>query len=327
MLWVLKIVSPETLHAFAKTLVTYHQPVEPPKISLALHDSPLSAAHPSTTVGACSTRAPSVQPSGVAPLRNTNASSPQICHSCSGPITPAEINFCKAHPARFAGKDLCRSCQKFAPPAKKSSAPIAPKKLELNPSHPQAPSGPIPPSQSSPQSCQTCSGPLAPAEVLFCKDREARFGGKLLCRRCQASQFPTKNPKLKTQNSAEHSLQSRHSQPQPQNPSVRITIAPRAPQPKPHSQNPAPGPVQASPADNAQTQTWEERYNEIKIAHPRAYEEWTPSEEAKLIELFKSRTPIRSIAQTLDRQPGGIRARLKRLNLLEPSKGRTVTGI
>jgi hypothetical protein len=47
MLWVLKIVSPETLHAFAKTLVTYHQPVEPPKISMALHDASVGAAHPS----------------------------------------------------------------------------------------------------------------------------------------------------------------------------------------------------------------------------------------------------------------------------------------
>jgi hypothetical protein len=108
---------------------------------------------------------------------------------------------------------------------------------------------------------------------------------------------------------------------------VKITIAPRAPQAKPHSPNSAPNPVKAIKGDAAQTQTWEERMNGIKTAHPRAYEEWTPSEEAKLIELFKNRTPIRSIADALDRQPGGIRARLIRLKLLERTKGKAAVGI
>jgi hypothetical protein len=232
--------------------------------------------------------------------------SAQTCDVCNGRITPAEINFCKVHAARFAAQDLCRSCQKFAPPTKKSSAPIAPKKLDLNPSQQSAPSAPNQRSESSPESCETCSGAVSSAEIDYCKAHATRFEGKQLCRRCQAPQ---------------------PSQSQAPKPAVRITIAPRVPEKKTHSQNAAPNPVKASPTGNAQTQTWEERYYEIKIAHPRAYEEWTPSEEAKLVGLFKNRTPIRSIAQTLYRRPGGIRARLIKLKLLEPSKGRAAVGI
>lgn len=49
-LWLLKIISPETLHAFAKTLVTYHQPVEPLQKPIALRDAPRTTP-PQTTVG------------------------------------------------------------------------------------------------------------------------------------------------------------------------------------------------------------------------------------------------------------------------------------
>jgi hypothetical protein len=108
---------------------------------------------------------------------------------------------------------------------------------------------------------------------------------------------------------------------------VKITIAPRAPEKELNSESTALIPGKAPLPRAAQTQTWEDRYNEIKIAHPRAYEEWTPFEEAKFIELFQNRTPIRSIADALDRQHDGVRARLIRLKVLEPTKGKAAVGI
>jgi hypothetical protein len=200
-LWVLKIISPEILHAFAKTLLTYHQPLDPPKDFVAVRELP-----------------PLVSASSPLPQVSPNAS--RLCQSCTGTLSSAEIRYCKVHESSFGGKFLCRSCQ-----------------------------------------------------------------------------------------------------PRPQKPALQVTIPLRAPQGATRSQNPASNPIKAPKAGAAETKTWEERMNQIKIAHPRAYKEWTPAEEARLTELFKRRNPIRSIADALDRQPGGIRARLIKLNLLEPTKG------
>jgi hypothetical protein len=200
-LWVLKIISPETLHAFAKTLVTFHQPADPRKDLTTLRELP--------------------------PVVSAPAQFPQVSSNTS-------------------------------------------------------------------TLCQSCTRKLSSAEVQYCKVHESRFQGKLLCRSCQ---------------------------PRPQKPTVQVTIRPRPTQGTTRSQNPPSNPVKAPQAGSPETKTWEQQVHQIRIAHPRAYAEWTPAEEAKLTELFKRRDPIRSIAQALDRQPGGIRARLIKLNLLEPTKG------
>ena len=56
--------------------------------------------------------------------------------------------------------------------------------------------------------------------------------------------------------------------------------------------------------------------NEIKITHPRAYEEWTTAEDNRLRDLFRQRATIPAIANALQRQPTAIRARFKKFNLL-----------
>jgi hypothetical protein len=337
-LWLLKIVSPETLHAFAKTLVTYHQPVELPTNSFALHDAPLGAAPPSTvgaervarnptTVGSRSIRDPNVQlaqvlakksastPRGQTTPTNPsacNASPSHTCHACSGPITSAEINFCKTHAARFAGKHLCRSCQKFAPPAKKTSAPpstVGAERVSARDNNRTC-------VRSTPHSIYT---PLVhPSGVAPISKKQNPAPEHEAGRSSGLSE--TQNSKLKTQNSAAHS------RPPQQKPTVRITIAPRAPEAKTHAQNP-PRPVQASPTGAAETKTWEERMNEIKTAHPRAYEEWTTAEENRLRDLFRQRATITAIANALQRQPSAIRARLKKFNLLQTASGRPVVDI
>lgn len=59
------------------------------------------------------------------------------------------------------------------------------------------------------------------------------------------------------------------------------------------------------------------RIAEIKKESPHAYQEWSSEEEAKLKEHFSRGIPIEDIAVLFQRQEGGIKARLKRLGLIE----------
>lgn len=54
---------------------------------------------------------------------------------------------------------------------------------------------------------------------------------------------------------------------------------------------------------------------DIRKQYPRAYEEWTEDEEARLKEMFEEQREIADIANFLERQPGAIRSRLSKLNL------------
>ena len=51
--------------------------------------------------------------------------------------------------------------------------------------------------------------------------------------------------------------------------------------------------------------------------YKRAYEPWNKEEEKRLSMLYKQGATIQELAQELQRQPGGIRARLKKLGLTE----------
>lgn len=55
--------------------------------------------------------------------------------------------------------------------------------------------------------------------------------------------------------------------------------------------------------------------SDIRKQYPRAYEEWTEDEEARLQEMFEEQKEIADIAKFLERQPGAIRSRLAKLNL------------
>lgn len=56
---------------------------------------------------------------------------------------------------------------------------------------------------------------------------------------------------------------------------------------------------------------------EIKEEHPMAYEHWDEKQEEQLIKLFNEQKSISDIAKIMQRKPGGIRARLKKLKLIE----------
>jgi len=55
----------------------------------------------------------------------------------------------------------------------------------------------------------------------------------------------------------------------------------------------------------------------IRKSHKRAYEPWNKDEEKRLSILYKQGATIQELVQELQRQPGGIRSRLKKLGLTE----------
>jgi hypothetical protein len=75
-----------------------------------------------------------------------------------------------------------------------------------------------------------------------------------------------------------------------------------------------PGPTVASEAKPAKS--YEERMAEIHEKHPRAYEPWEEEEDADLTRFFKAGMTVMIIAHKLQRQPGAIGSRLKKLGLL-----------
>jgi len=56
--------------------------------------------------------------------------------------------------------------------------------------------------------------------------------------------------------------------------------------------------------------------DELRIDHKQAYKKWKEPEETRLKALFHENIPILEIAETLGRQVGGIRSRLKKLGLI-----------
>lgn len=103
---IMKVVSSDTLVAFASHLVACHKP----------------APHPEPLVNAVNA-APKCSSPG--------ASATEKCQGCGGKLSTAEADFCLERKARFAGQVLCRKCQKLAPqrmlPQDQGDAPNASK--------------------------------------------------------------------------------------------------------------------------------------------------------------------------------------------------------
>lgn len=55
----------------------------------------------------------------------------------------------------------------------------------------------------------------------------------------------------------------------------------------------------------------------IRETHPTAYQKWTSGEEDRLIVLFRAGKTTTTIAETLGRQFGGVRSRLRKLGLVK----------
>jgi hypothetical protein len=74
--------------------------------------------------------------------------------------------------------------------------------------------------------------------------------------------------------------------------------------------------AQPSPAPKT-NRSYQQLVDEKRQEHPRAYEKWEPVEEDELVWLFEQGKSMNEIAGALSRQPSAIKARLRRLGLIE----------
>ena len=68
--------------------------------------------------------------------------------------------------------------------------------------------------------------------------------------------------------------------------------------------------------DAVESSDYHQRLSQVREAHPRAYEKWTPDEDTHLTELFNAGTKTNHIADELQRRPSAILSRLRRLGLV-----------
>lgn len=66
-----------------------------------------------------------------------------------------------------------------------------------------------------------------------------------------------------------------------------------------------------------ESSAYEERLSRVRESHARAYDKWTPSEDAELSRLAAMGESAEEIAKRLQRQPSAVRSRMTRLNLSE----------
>ena len=67
------------------------------------------------------------------------------------------------------------------------------------------------------------------------------------------------------------------------------------------------------------------KLKEIKQEHPMAYELWDEKQEEMLIELFDKKKSVSEISEMMQRKPGGIKARLIKLGLIESNNSELKT--
>ena len=69
--------------------------------------------------------------------------------------------------------------------------------------------------------------------------------------------------------------------------------------------------------DAIESSDYRQRLSRIREVHLRAYEKWTPEEDAQLAELFRSGKETHHIADELQRQQSAILSRLTKLGLVK----------
>jgi hypothetical protein len=62
--------------------------------------------------------------------------------------------------------------------------------------------------------------------------------------------------------------------------------------------------------------SWTGRLQEIRASYAKAYQPWTPKDDAKLEARFRAKVRIRLLAKEFQRRPGAIRSRLRKLGLI-----------
>lgn len=71
----------------------------------------------------------------------------------------------------------------------------------------------------------------------------------------------------------------------------------------------------SAPVEAPQSSPQDDGLSEVKQRHPRAYEKWSPAEDAELLDLHRQGTSVAGLAEYFRRQPSAIRSRLAKLPL------------
>ena len=71
--------------------------------------------------------------------------------------------------------------------------------------------------------------------------------------------------------------------------------------------------LEALSAPSQGRSAYEERLSRVRESHTRAYDRWTPSEDAELARLAAMGESVEEISARLQRQPSAIRSRMTRL--------------
>jgi hypothetical protein len=118
-----KLVSQETLEAFARKVVRLHRPAKidyAAKFGINVVGAPVSKEHLEVSAGTDQRPAgttPISQPHPIDPIKGANASRGDIekkgtCEKCGAAVDAKVVFFCRMNKKKFDGKILCRSCQK-----------------------------------------------------------------------------------------------------------------------------------------------------------------------------------------------------------------------
>ena len=156
-----KMVSSETLEAFARSLAFLHRPGKfdyaskfgvtvpevqptPKEQSANLNPPPASATEPVN-----------------------EAKGKGTCEACGFEVENKVVYYCRMNKAKFGGKTLCQSCQKKPVPATADKPEI----VDLV--------------ESAGGTCEGCGAIVDKKVAYYCRLNKNRFGGKVLCRTCQ----------------------------------------------------------------------------------------------------------------------------------------------
>jgi ATP-dependent DNA helicase PIF1 len=66
------------------------------------------------------------------------------------------------------------------------------------------------------------------------------------------------------------------------------------------------------PKKEAAKSAWSERLVKMRQTHPNAFKPWAKADDEKLLKAFKDGADLAKLSELLQRQPGGIKARLKK---------------
>ena len=158
-----KMISGETLETFARSLIKLHRPT---KIDYA---SKLGISVKKEKSKAVS------KPIGNK-LSDNSDKNKHICEKCGAEVDSKVVNYCRFNKEKFGGKTLCKSCQQTVSTSME------------NDNKPAASLGDaIENSSTNKQGkCEGCGVAVDSKVLYFCRLNKKKYGGKILCRDCQA---------------------------------------------------------------------------------------------------------------------------------------------